>query len=253
MQEAARSHAEVKNAVIDVEGKSLKIAMNDGHELTLYPDNIEAHISSLSSRQQRLDEVQHHISILLENPLSEAPLLVDELLPAIREQNLFSDILAANPDSAPLVQEPIAPGLSIYYVISESELLRYLTTGDLKRSGLSENRLSESAFGNLRNRATKMEIVALSEDPWIATFVMDGVNEGALMALPEIWEDLSAKRGSIGLIYPSRGSIFVFDANSSPAREIVLAYLRQEEGSSAYPVSNQMYEWSEGGWVLLAH
>jgi len=255
MQEAALARDDIKEAIIDSETKALMVIRADGLELIFYPDNLDRVLSSLATEDERRAEVARFVAQLINiadedaQPAEPHP---QQVLPVVSVANLYGEVTTSMPDSPPLLEEPFALGLSVYYAIDGNDTLSYLTSDDLVTLDRSETELFEIAKDNLRRKAVDMTLETLSEDPWIAAIILDSVYEGSLLTLPEIWDGLAEKHSRLGLIYPGRGTMFVFDADAPEARAVMSEYLVSEMPRMPYPVSEVMFMWSGTGWVVLS-
>lgn len=255
MQKEVLAQSGVEGAFIDGERSALKVVMDDGTELTFSPDNLDRTLSGLDTEEERRVEVTRFVASLFGMPSPEEPKLSDatlaQVLPVVSVEGMFGDIIASNPDASPLVEEPLVLGLSIYYVLDYQETLSYLTRADLTQSGYPADLISKIARENLSKKSRDLAVAPVSDNPWIGMVTLDGTYEGSLMVIPEVWRDLEVEHGSLGLVYPGRGLVFVFNAESEDAREIVSVYLKGEMPNMPYPITEQMYEWAGDRWLPI--
>lgn len=231
------------------------VVLSDGTEATFSSDNLDLTLADLSTDRARIEAVRRFVEVTFEATRGKAEgvhgLDLSRVLPIINLAGLYNEILESNPDAGRLIQERLLHALTVYFVVSAAESYSYLTTIDLERSSLSFETVSKAAKDNMEKLAKSARIVVLSEQPWVAIVQLDGIYEGGLLALPDFWNDLEEAYGSLGVIYPSRGALLVFDASDPKAKTKVLDFIESYLASDPYPISRVMLKWEKNSWESL--
>ena len=153
---------------------------------------------------------------------------------------------------ARLYARAVLPGLLMVPVLDFQNSLRFVGAGDLRKLGMSEDRLFETARGNLQN--ILLPLSAIARRPASAPFgVIDGEDFAASRVLLHAdWSDLAAQyHQQLAVMLPTPNFVLYGDA----ANPLQLAVMWREGQKiyqhSARPLSLDLLRWTPTGWERM--
>lgn len=250
-----KARAGVDQTKVDRNNMAVVVVLLDGTEMTFYPDRLDLILSEVATNEAKKAAVREYVEAAWSAANAKAVeaegVDLSQLRPIVNTEGLYEDVLTNNPQAGSLIQEGLVNGLSVYFVVSASGSFSYITSKDLEKWNLSSETAAKVARENLRELAKSARVVDLSQDPWVAVIVVDGIYEGGLLALPDFWNELQSDHGSLGVMYPARGALFAFNSIDARARSTVTELANENFANDPYPVSRRVLEWTGGEWVDL--
>jgi hypothetical protein len=245
----------VDRTIVDRKNLAIVAVLSDGTEMTFYSDRLDLILSEVATDEAKKAAVREYVEAAWSAAYAKAVGVegvdLSQLRPIVNIEGLYDDLFATNPQAGSLAQESLLQGLSVYFVVSASGSFSYINAKELEKWNVSFETASTVARENLRKIAKSARVVDLSQDPWVAMIVLDGIFEGGLLALPDFWIDLQSNHSGLGVIYPARGALFVFDSSDVRARSAAAKLVDENFANDPYPVSKQMLEWTDGKWIEL--
>lgn len=245
----------VDQTMVDTKNMAIVAVLSDGTEMTFYSDRLDLILSEVTTDEAKKAAVSEYVEAAWSAAYAKAVGVegvdLSQLRPIVNIEGLYDDLFATNPHAGSLARESLIQGLSVYFVVSASGSFSYINTKELEKWNVSLETASTVARDNLRKTAKSARVVDLSQDPWVAVIVLDGIYEGGLLALPDFWNDLQSNHGSLGVMYPARGALFVFDSSDARARSKTVKIVDENYANDPYPVSRRMFAWTDGKWIDL--
>lgn len=233
------------------DSESVSVVLTDGFEFDVSLGRLHASLSELRDESAKQAAVVATVDEFM--AMVAVPKLSAETL-----EYLYPVIAAANPLLIVSMQQleaasrqEVAPGLASYLVLRRGVRTVYLTEADISGSGFAEAVLRDQAIANLRATLAKLEFKELSVDPWVAQIGLDGLLNVAVMLLPEVWNDLTAKHGQVAVACPEFGTLLVTEAGSAEAMEFLRQNSVDLRAKAAFPISYGIYRWQDAAWKLL--
>jgi hypothetical protein len=237
----------VMTAEVQADRDQVAVTLQSGTTVTLYGGNLDAVLGGLTSEAERSAAVRDFVAVLAAVDTPAAGVDLARVMPVVAGPGLDAG------DGAPAMDEtPFAPGLALYHVVDDVDSVDYLTVADLNDAGLTAEAVAGAALQNLSAYAGNATVEVITQDPWVAFVTLDNFYEGSLLALPVFWDGLAAEHGRIGVAYPARGVVFVFDAGNPLGVDFVAGPLLDHVRDNPYPVSQTLLEWAGRRWVELA-
>lgn len=237
-------------AKIDYSDRLLTYTMPDKTTGRINPDNILVQLQNCPSDAARRTELDHFLSGLFKAVSGgfDHPVASD-IMPVLRPDAMFAEVgkmLDAMPGSTKLPVVTKMPGpLDVYYVIDRGEGVAYLSAEEMRKMGITAERLPEIARGNLHLRSEGR--VTLRGGPDVYLMVFDGYYENSLLLLKSSAPGGGQFKTPIAVAV-SRDVVLVADDAVPGAREKMEEIAKKSFGKVAYPLSTEVWRWHPDGF-----
>lgn len=243
---AAIVEAGFDEARIDRADMSIETAPGTGGGMVIYPDNIHRALQNAGSDAERQEMLDNFIAAMLTPQTfpEDAPLPVDRILPVVRHRDIG---VPPGMDTPPL-SDPFVGDMVVMYVVDYPTHAAYLNAEDLDKASLSRVDMTDIAFINFdRYGAT----VQLHSSPPFHILVLDGFYEASFLLRPDFWPQLEAMLEiEMAVIAPTRDLLVIADARD-PDAVAGLREIRDDAlANGAYPLSESLLFWRDGGWQV---
>jgi uncharacterized protein YtpQ (UPF0354 family) len=248
LDSAIRSAAPDLVVTMDGADISLKIALSDGTDYLIYPDNLHLGLQKAETAAEREALLEGHVVALLDavnaaSAPSEAGLDLDRVMPLLRPADVFQTVSA---DTLP--HETFPGDLVVYWVIDSDTQTTSVGTDLLRDSGLSQTVLAEKALQNLQSRAADLTPQPVGG---ATAMVLDRYYESSLLLLPDVWTAIDAQIGTVVVAVPTRDLVMYVDGDDPDSLTDLRNFACLQFESSPYQVSRALFRWDGDHWTLL--
>lgn len=243
IDEAVRA-AGFDDVSIDRADSSVLVKMPDGSIFTLSPDNLHLNLQSASddiARQSMVDTMVATLRATTSQP-DTASFTQDQILPRLQH----IDFVQANPDFQYL---PFAGNLVVTYVVDFPTHTSSLHAEDMTAQSLSLADVQTIAIDNLIAASQSMTIEGSTSGIYYLAF--DGFYENALMLDSEMWDNITTQLGPLAVTVPTRDLVMFVPRDDAALVRSMTSIRDQALSDSAYTISEQMFTWDAGQWVVL--
>jgi uncharacterized protein YtpQ (UPF0354 family) len=248
MDAAIRQADPELNIVVDEGAVNLKVVLPDGTEAAINPDNLHINLQAASDDAARSAVLGDFVANTLDavsgmSETSSADMPLDRVMPVLRAYDFLQE-----PEASTLPTTEFPGGLTVYWVIDQLTSTQSVSDEQLAASGLTQAELGARALENLRKRAEDIQLVDMGGSTGI---VLDGYYESSLLLLPEFWQDIDTRLGTVVAAPLARDVVIYLDGDDAAAVANVRDIVRTQFGQVAYPVSSDLFRWDGDHWTVL--
>jgi uncharacterized protein YtpQ (UPF0354 family) len=227
---------------------ALLITLPDGAVATVSPDNLHINLQAADGEAARAGVLADFVAGILGSvadmsAAATTDLPLAQIMPVLRAYDFLQD-----PDAATLPRQDFPGGLTVYWVVDLPTSTKSVSDEALAASGLTAMELAERALENLRRYATDVQHVDMGG---AAGLVLDGYYESSLLLLPEIWQDIDRRLGTVVVAPIARDIVVYFDGEDPVALADMRGFAQAQFARVAYPISADLYRWEGDHWTLL--
>ncbi|MGB3148407.1 MAG: DUF1444 family protein [Paracoccaceae bacterium] len=246
MRDAYLSHEEIESAVINAEDQSLTIKLKSGTELRAYPDNLHQLLQAEPSAAERERVLEEFVAPALSKfagSAEKADRDRSSILPVIRPTAMMKEL----PDASELATLPFAADLSVFFVFDSPDEMSFVLQSEVKELSGDQDDLLRLAQQNFS--ALDVKPVVDGEGPYFVT--LDGNYEATVLLDTAFWKTQEEALGEV-IVAPLARDLVLFADRSIPGqedimRDLIAKYIDQV----AYPLTDRLLLWNDGGWVEL--
>ncbi len=233
--------------ITDDEG--LEVVLPNGYVLTLYPDNLTNYMQAAESDLARQDVVDGHMNSLMDTIAElgqeKTGFSLTQVLPVLRR----TGYLSVGDEETEFFSSDFPGDLTVYYAIDYPDKVEFLSADVLAETDFTEDQARAAAAENLRGLFDNMQIETHQELN-ISWILLDGYYESSLALATELWANAANDYEKLIMIVPNR-DYMVFGEGADPqVYEALSAIANDVEAQFNGAMTNQIYRWSDKGWVL---
>ena len=209
-----------------------------------YPDNLHLLLRRLDDAEERASALSSHVAALTEAAGDDAqlsPATLDRVIPVVRNREYGTDA-----PGGPLLSEPLAGDLSIFYVLDSPSTVQYISQSHLSEAKISVSALKTAATENLAQLAADMRI----EGGIVGLVFLDGYYESSLLLNKRVWHDIARDVPNLVAIAPARDLVAFGDGSNPEVVAFLEAKATEISDSVGGVLSNEVLHWTELGWVV---
>ena len=250
MAEAYRAMEEVASATIDTEENKLIVVLEDGEEVFAFPDNLHQKLITADTDADRQDIFDFHVQATLsglshsDKDIELADL--DRLLPVIRHRDYLAHQGPEGETPDPFVAGTLGDSYILYVIDSETSV-SYLTKENAAELGQDAASLQHKAQQNLERKYQDLKI----EGDGVYFLVLDGFYESSLVTFSPLWQAIDDQIGTVMMAVPARDLVIFVDSSQSGSAAYLKDFLTDIAPDLSYPVSDLVYEWRDGAWMVI--
>jgi hypothetical protein len=231
---------------IDEADISLKLTTPDGKDIRMYPDNLYLSLLQTTSEAERAAVMQTFVDTALK-AYSADPATPELDLTAIYPVIRPALILPADVREKVVVQD-FPGGLVEYWVQDSPGSTLSVNVDALKAAKLDVTSLQKLAIANLTQKAQAVQMQSAGP---MSMLLLDGYYESSLLLLPEIWQGLDARMGSVVVAIPTREVVLLVDGTDTEAVAALRAVIQQPFQTQPYAISPDLFLWQTDHWTVL--
>jgi len=243
LAEAYRATGQFEEVIVDQADTSVSL-VRDGEEVfRSYPDNLHANLQNLGSNAERQAALDRFVRVILDGLDRTGFTTADvaNVLPVVRPTGFQTGIAGVQPISDPLVGE-----LSIYYIVDRPDTMSYITQDTLETLGLERRALRGLAMQNFHDKGWQPEL--RGQGVWMLVF--DGNFETSFLLDHPIWDGFDTQLGTVVMMALARDVVLFGDGDVQGTEDELRRIATENFDKMSYPLSQQIYVWSENGWIL---
>jgi uncharacterized protein YtpQ (UPF0354 family) len=248
MQDALTAADPNLNISLNAEELLLTIPLANGSPLQLSPDNLHISLQSAPSAKDREATINAYVTGYMEviaqagDTGAGAPAF-DMVRPVLRGRE-YAELVAEG--SVPFMAFP--GDLIVYWVIDSPNSTESFSAEHLAVSGLTQDALAELALENLRIYGAALEHMDM-DGAWMLR--LDGYYESSMMLVPEVWQAIDAKLGTLVAAPIARDLVIYTDADDPVMLTNLRATAREAFAELPYAISPDVFRWNGTGWDVM--
>jgi uncharacterized protein YtpQ (UPF0354 family) len=163
------------------------------------------------------------------------------VFPVIRNKNF-----GVESDMTPL-SKPLIGDLMIYYALDQGSTIKFLTLNDISEANLTLVDIETAALANTIQLTSDLSV----EGQEVYFLKLDGFYETAFLTMPDFWSDIARQFGPLAMVVPNRDLVVFAPADDAQLVQFLKNTAKTYSKEQPWPVSDQIYFWSEEGpWKL---
>ncbi len=233
---------------VDYENERIEVVTASDETGVIYPHNLFRTLAAQENGTERQTAFDFHISAILDSYLRETSALssadLGRIFPVLRHESFikFEDAGEGTPD---ILAEEFLGDVKTLFVIDSENSVSYMTASELEDLGLSVEKLSEIAQGNLRLKYDNLQI----EGGGLYFLVLDGFYESSFVTFKPLWQTLDQQLGTILMAAPARDLVVFGDADNPELEPALRDLVQQINAEGAYPLSERLFKWQGETWI----
>ncbi|MGX5734143.1 hypothetical protein [Bosea thiooxidans] len=182
-------------------------------------------------------------------PHRDAASFKSSLLITVKNARFVADVAEkARAQSKPtpgLVHADLGGDVVVVVVEDRKDISRYVTSGEGKRFGLSNQDMMNAGRENLKRRVSRLQI---AEQGPVRSLSFDADYNAALILLPEVWAAIPNLPTDLVVAVPAR-DIVAFGDGADPEAVAALRRIARMP-SDGYPVTSLLLQRVRGRWMV---
>ncbi|WP_373635652.1 DUF1444 family protein [Yoonia sp. SS1-5] len=234
------------NAAINFPEMTLTPVASDPDTVVSYPSNLHVQMQTAGSSRDRARIVDNIVlPLTLQATDAADPFQTSQVFPVIRNINYIDRFS----DDVELITAPLAGDLVITYEITYPTHTVPLVAPKAADAGLTHLSVHQAAMTNLLGRANDAFVSGSEEGLYFIAF--DGYHENALLLDNQMWASITAEVGPIIMAVPARDTVLFVPQYNEAALDILLGLRADIFGERTYGLSDLLFTWDNGNWVVL--
>lgn len=218
-------------------------------KMTMYPDNVQKECDRYPDHCD--DIIKKFVSALTSvNETSKFELTESNVYPVIRPDALLKnlrELVHQDPDKIPISRAFTSDSV-VVFAIDSPKVVRFATAKDLKRQGLSEERLQAIALDNVRHLDPVKISVLPNSNGLVAAITQDTYATSRLFDATFVQELEHAVGGPVVVAVPTRDWIIAANAGDAAALAKLKDLAARVFRGEAYSVSPKLVKWDGKTW-----
>ncbi len=250
MADALQQEDLISEVTIDHADQSLAVTYTDDSEITAFPDNLHAKLSSAGSDAERQTIFDEHIATIIavyhQQDEALSPADHAQIYPVLRHRDYRTFTDSQSPE-AKLVTAGSIGDTDILFVLDSPKSVQFIKEGDLAALELDMKALEEVARTNLARK--KQELRVEGGGPYM--LILDGFYEASMLLDDALWDSIEDQVGAVLLAMPNRDLIFFLPAATPDAEKTLRGLIAEYGAALPYPLSDHVFRRNGSDWVVV--